>query len=295
MTQPTDIAPAAPAGKPVRTPRKGAPGNDEVEAHRMPLLEHLKELRRRLIFALLATLAGSILGFLFFEPLYALLTAPIRCVFYGPQNDMDVWYLWLTAPMQTFVGDVTVSGELIQGSDTPLDGVYTYFRVSVIAGLVLASPVIAYQIWQFIAPGLYHTERRVVMPLAFASSFLFSLGAFFCYAVILPLTLPFFLTVIEAAPKLAIGGYLQSVVSMMGSFGLCFQLPIATWFLARLGLIDHIDMIKGFRYAVIVIVFVAAVLTPPDVLTQILLSVPLVILYGVGILVARFATTKKRS
>ena len=113
-------------------------------------------------------------------------------------------------------------------------------------------------------------------------------------AVILPVALPFFLQVLPAEALLSIDGYLKATVRMMVAFGVCFQLPVASWFLARLGLIDHHDMIKGFRYAVVAIFAVAAIITPPDVVTQTLLGIPLVLLYGVGVVVARLVTTKRR-
>jgi sec-independent protein translocase protein TatC len=161
-------------------------------------------------------------------------------------------------------------------------------------GIVLSSPMLAWQVWGFIAPGLYKTERKVVAPLAISSVFLFLLGGSFAYYVIFPVAFPFFLNVVDIEASLSVTGYLSAVVRMMLAFGLCFQLPVGTWFLARMGLIDHKDMIGGFRYAMVGIFVVAAVITPPEALTQVMLAIPLCGLYGIGIIVAYFTSTKHR-
>jgi sec-independent protein translocase protein TatC len=123
---------------------------------------------------------------------------------------------------------------------------------------------------------------------------LFIAGAAFAYYAIFPLAFPFFLDVLDVEVSLSISGYLKAIVKMMIAFGVCFQLPVVSWFLARMGVIDHIDMTQGFRYAVPVIFLFAAILTPPDPLTQTALGIPLIFLYGVGIIVAYFASTKVR-
>lgn len=245
---------------------------DEVERNRMPLIEHLAELRRRIFIAMGAIAVGMAVSFGFFEPMYA----------------------WLTAPVLEAMAANGIEGAGLSIVHSPFEGVYTYLRVALVGGAVLASPVVAFQIWQFIAPGLYNTEKRLVLPLALTSSALFIAGALFCYYAIFPLAFPFFFSVIDAAPNLSIGGYLSAVVRMMLGFGLCFQLPVGTFFLARTGLIDHRDMLSSFRYAVVAIFIVAALITPPEVLTQLMLALPLVVLYIIGIGVAWLFTTKTR-
>ncbi|NCG21545.1 MAG: twin-arginine translocase subunit TatC, partial [Rhodobacterales bacterium] len=176
--------------------------------------------------------------------------------------------------------------------NSPFEGFYTYLRVALFGGVAIASPVIMFQLWQFVAPGLYNSERRVVIPLAFTSTVLFFSGAAFCYYAIFPYAFPFFLSVLDLEASLSVSGYLSAVIKMMGAFGLCFQLPVITWFAARMGLIDHRDLIDSFRYAVVGIFVIAAVITPPAPLTQSLLAGPLIILYIISIGVARLATTK---
>ena len=134
----------------------------------------------------------------------------------------------------------------------------------------------------------------MVVPLTFFSTLLFFLGAGFAYFIIMPIAFKFFVTVLDAEALLSIDDALRTVVRIMVAFGLCYQLPVVVWFLARLGLVDHKDLIKGFRYAVVVIFVIAALLTPPDVITQFLLGIPLIVLYAVGVIVAFFSTKKVR-
>lgn len=244
---------------------------DEVDEHRMPLMEHLRELRTRVMWSA----AGLGLGML------------------ASLGMVEQIYGWLTYPFELAIERAGVDGGL-SIVHSPFEGIYTYLRVAFAGAVVLASPLLALEAWLFIAPGLYKTEQKVVVPLAMSSTVLFLLGATFAYYVIFPVAFPFFLQIIEVEASLSIGGYLTAVVRMMLAFGVCFQLPVATWFLARMGLIDHMDMIKGFRYAIVVIFGVAALITPPEVLTQVLLALPLSVLYAIGIGVAWFSTTKVR-
>lgn len=274
---------------------------DEVEENRMPLMEHLRELRNRLVISMVAIGIGMLVSLVYAEWLYAMLTAPVRQVLDSGISypEADALYDQLSAPIRGalanagFGNDEKITGTLAITS-SPLEGMYTYLRVGLVGGAVLASPIVAHQVWGFIAPGLYASERKVVMPLSVASTFLFLAGALFAYAVIFPVAFPFFFSMLDAQPMLSIDGYLSTIVRIMLAFGLCFQLPVATWFLARMGLIDARDMIVGFRYAIVAVFAVAALITPPDILTQILLGIPMVILYGVGILVAWIWSTKER-
>ena len=253
----------------VRKPQE--PTDDSVESYQMPLIEHLRELKNRLVYALIFLVIGMGVSLVFARDIYE----------------------WLTLPFLAALEDVGVEGGLSL-VHSPFEGIYTYLRVSFFGGVVFALPAIFYQFWQFVAPGLYQTERRLILPLVFFSTALFVGGAAFAYYVIFPSAFPFFLQVIDAQANLSLDGYLDGVVRMMLAFGVCAQLPVVAWFLARLGVIDHIDMIEGFRYAVVGIFVLAAIITPPEVLTQVLLAAPMCILYACGIVVARFASTKVR-
>jgi len=246
-------------------------GSGGVDNYRMPLLDHLRELRKRLIISMAAVILGMILAMMNVDPIFN----------------------WLTQPFEAALEATGVEGGLSIVT-SPFEGVYTYLKVGIFGGLVLALPVVVYQVWQFVAPGLYKTEQQVVYPLAMASTALFILGAMFCYYVMFPVAFPFFLQVVDARASLSLSGYLSTVVKMMLAFGVCFQLPVGVFFLARMGLVDHHDMRRGFRYAVVSLFMLAALITPPEVLTQVLLAVPLVVLYALSIGVAWFATTKVR-
>lgn len=245
---------------------------DEVESFRMPLIEHLVELKNRLIWAILAMVVGTAISFTYALEIFNFLTEP---------------FILALSQSEGVQGSLS----LITG---PFEGVMTWLKVSVIGGLVLALPVVSWQVWSFVAPGLYKTEQKVVAPLAISSMFLFLLGAGFCYYGIFPYAFPFFIEVLGVDVNLSVEGYLSAVIRMMLAFGLCFQIPVVSWFLARAGLIDHRDMVYGFRYAMVVIFVLAAVITPPDPLTQTLLAVPMVLLYALGILIAKLSSTKVR-
>lgn len=247
---------------------------DEVEAFRMPLMEHLIELKNRLVKSVIATFIGGLIGLYFSSDLYAILIAPFNEA--ASKSGLSV------TPSLVTIG--------------LYEGINVYFKIAFIGGITLASPVLTWQFWQFIAPGLYKTERRVVAPLWFSSLTLFIAGAVFCYYVIFPNAFPFFFSVIDANVTVSADDYLSSVMQMMIAFGACFQMPIGAYFAARLGFIDHKDMLAGSRWATVVIFIVAAVLTPsPDMLSQVLLALPMMALYGVGIVVAYAFTTKVRT
>ena len=230
---------------------------------RMPLTAHLEELRTRLIRSLLAIAVGFVACYGFSEPLVAFLIRPLQSI----------------RPEQALVIGTGVT-----------DAFFTKLKVSAVAGIFLASPAVFYQAWQFVAPGLYERERRVALPFSLAASFFFVAGAAFCYYAVFPVAFRFFLeqfTSIDIAPQIRVNEYLSFVSRMLLAFGATFELPVATFFLARIGLVTHRMMMAVWRYAIVVIFIVAAVLTPgPDVASQMLMATPLLILYGLSIGIA---------
>ena len=238
---------------------------------KMPILEHLRELRSRLIVVVITVVISFAASFAFAQEIFAWLAAPMNTAL----RDTDTGTLAVTQAMEGFVVQMHVAG---------------------FTSLFVSSPVIFYQAWRFVAPGLYDTEKRWVMPLMATSTALFLSGAAFAYYVVFRFGFPVFLEMNGPDVKavLSIQSYLNFAATILVAFGVSFQLPIVVWFLARLGVIDHLDMIRGFRYSIVAIFVIAGILTPPDVLSQVLMAGPLVLLYGVGIGVARFATTKKR-
>jgi sec-independent protein translocase protein TatC len=245
---------------------------DPVEEHRMPLMEHLRELRSRLIVCLWALLITVVGSFFFANDIFVILAAPM--------NDALV-----------------VTGRGTMAITQAMEGFMVQMKVAGLSGFFLASPVLFWQAWRFVGPGLYDQEKKMVLPLVGASTFLFISGAVFCYFALFQYGFPMFLEMnIEGVQAvLSIDAYLSMVTNLLLAFGISFQLPIVVYFLARLGLVDHIDMIKGFRYSVVGIFVVAGILTPtPDVMSQTIMAAPLLLLYGVGIVVARVFSTKKR-
>jgi sec-independent protein translocase protein TatC len=245
---------------------------DEVDGHRMPLIEHLRELRNRLMWSIGSLAVGTVVSMAFVDEIIAFITAPVTD---------------------------TLAAHGIEGGlsivNSPFEGMTVWLDAALIGGITLASPVMAWHAWGFVAPGLYHTERRMVGPLALSSTALFLLGTAFAYYALFPIAFPFFFTVVPAEVSLSIEGYLSAVLKMLVAFGLSFQLPVAVFFLARLGLVDGKDLVEWTRYAIVAIFIVAALITPPDVLSQILLAIPLMGLYVISVGVAALFSTKVRA
>ncbi len=244
---------------------------------KMPLTAHLEELRWRLIKALVAIAVAFAVSYNFAEWCFEVLTRPLLALNAGSGADAGVVHLIGTGVAEAF---------------------FTKLKVSLIAGIFVATPVILYQIWQFVAPGLYDTEKRYARPFVIFGTFFFVAGGWFCYTAVLPVGYHFFIeqyTGIGVHPEIRISEYLSFTARMLLAFGATFELPVITFFLARLGLVTHRAMLRSARYAVLVIFIVAAVLTPgPDVASQLLMAGPLLVLYALSIGVA-FLFAKPRS
>lgn len=229
---------------------------------RMPLIEHLKELRTRLIRALLALAVGFIIAYAICDQIFAALTLPLREVAHGK--------LLLIG---TGVGEAF----------------FTKIKVALIAGLFIASPAVFYEVWKFVAPGLYDSERKLARPFVIFSTLFFVAGGYFCWAVVFKVGFAFFISQyasIQVTPTIRISEYLAFASKLLLAFGLTFEMPILAFFLTRLGVVDHRMMLHYFRYAVLIIFVVAAALTPPDMISQFLLAIPLLALYWLSILVS---------
>jgi sec-independent protein translocase protein TatC len=235
---------------------------------KMPFTGHLQELRSRLIKSLLAVLAAFLVCFAFADTIFLALTAPL---------------LRIETPGLTLIGTGVA------------EAFFTKIKVAFIASLFLSLPVILWQSWQFIAPGLYEHERSYARRFVFFGTLFFVLGAWFCYGVVFDLGYDFFLKryeAIEIRPAIRISEYLSFSSKLLLAFGITFELPVLAYFLTRIGLIDHRFLIRHFRYAILFIFLLAAILTPPDIVAQVLLAVPLTLLYGVSIAVAYLARQK---
>lgn len=228
----------------------------------MPLMEHLKELRVRLIRALLAVGVGFVIAYFLADPLFAALTWPIR--------------------------EVSHNKVLLIGTGVG-EAFFTKIKVALVASLFIASPAILYEVWRFIAPGLYESERRLAMPFVFFATIFFITGGYFCWAVVFKVGYAFFLSQyasIGVTPTIRISEYLNFSAKLMLAFALTFEMPIFAFFLTKVGVIDHKMMIRQFRYAILAIFIVSAALTPPDMVSQFLLAIPLLALYGLSIIVS---------
>ena len=237
-------------------------------AQKMPLMEHLRELRKRLVISTILIIIGSVASYSYAAELFSLLCAPFYSAF----------------PNSPLIGT------------SPSEAWILKLKVAVFAGVLLTSPALFYQVWMFISPGLYSHERRLALPFIFASTALFVGGAGFCYLTVLPLTFSFFhdeFLSIGVTPTIKIGDQVSMTVAAVTGFGVVFEMPLITFALARLGIIDHSFLITWFKHAVLVIFVIAAILTPPDVLSQFLMAGPLIILYLISIGIA-YLTSKRR-
>ena len=226
------------------------------------LKPHLVELRKRLGISVAVLFVAFFTCFTVWEPILA----------------------WMILPLE----DVLPAGSEVIFTKVQ-EPFFTALKVAFFSGFILSLPIIFWQFWLFIAPGLYENEKRLVIPFVTFATLMFLMGASFCYYIVVPLGFDFLINfgaqLFKALPS--IGEYVSFFTKLLFGFGLAFELPVITFFFAKLGFVTDKSLIRFFRYAIIIIFLVAALLTPPDLLTQFLMAGPLIVLYGVSILVAR--------
>jgi sec-independent protein translocase protein TatC len=254
--------------------------NEELQ---MTFWEHLEELRSRLLKALVAFGIGAGAAWYFRERVL----------------------VWLTTPFVT-AWSLAIPGEHpALHFPAPASLFVAYLRLSLIAGFVFALPIIFYQIWAFIAPGLYARERRFALPFVLSSMALFLAGGYFGWKIAFPVAFKYLLSFsgpvhsdaisIKIEPTVMIGDYIDFISRMLLAFGSVFELPVLVFFLSVAGIIDHTHLIKFARYFIVIAFFISAVITPPDVMSQMLLALPLCLLYTVSIGIAWLMGRKKEA
>lgn len=260
--------------------------DDDIQDSSAPLIEHLAELRQRLIYSFVAFIIGMIICFTIWNPIFDFLTHPL-CSAMAQRGHSDCGLILIKLQ----------------------EGFFVAISISLLGGLVLSFPIIGFQMWRFVAPGLYKTEKNAFLPFIVASPFMFFLGASFAYYVVTPLAFDFFLgfqqtgsvldgeDVDNAAAGIAFQGsaqeYLSLTIKFIVAFGMCFQLPVLLTLMGKAGLVSAEGLGNVRKYAVVAILVLAALVTPPDVITQVILFVVVYGLYEVSIfLVSR--VEKKR-
>lgn len=241
-----------------------------MDEKKLPLTAHLQELRKRLILSFIAVGGGFALCYAFAEKIFDVLAAPLLKM-------------------------MPAGGSLIFTSVA--EAFFTYMKVAFIAGLIVASPFVLYQIWAFVAPGLYRHEKKYVVPFIVAGSFFFAIGILFAYYVALPVGFKFLLgfatDFIKPLPSMK--EYLSFSIKFLLAFGLVFEFPVVLVVLARIGVVDAKTLARQRKYAILLIFIFAAILTPPDIISQIIVALPMIGLYELSILLSKLFGKKSPS
>jgi sec-independent protein translocase protein TatC len=248
----------------------------DLDDRQMPLLDHLIELRNRLIYSCAAILLGFLVCYFFSEHIYAFLVRPLANVYQG-QTGRRMIYTGLT------------------------EAFLTYVKVAFWAGAFLTFPFVAAQLWLFIAPGLYRNEKRAFLPFLVATPILFFLGGAMAYYIVFPLAWRFFVSfethggpgTLPIELEARVGEYLSLVMKLIFAFGLSFELPVALTLMGRVGLVSSAALSRNRKFAIVGVFAGAAIITPPDVISQITLAIPILGLYEISIISVRIVERRR--
>lgn len=250
-------------------PGEEAPKEGEPEGKPMSFFEHLEELRKRILWAIIAFIAACFGAWEIREPMLA----------------------WLVQPFNDSWKSKGISGAATLHFGAPAAAFVAYVKLAMIGGAAIAAPVVFYQLWSFIAPGLYKKEKRYVIPFVLLSSILFIGGGYFGWRAAFPIAFDYFLSMsgtvgeqgVSIQPTIMMGDYLDFVTQMLLGFGLVFEIPLFILFLALAGVVNYLQLIKFGRWYILLAFIAAAIFTPPDVTSQMVMAVPMILLYFVSI------------
>lgn len=235
-----------------------------MEDVKLSFTEHLEELRKRIIYIIIPIFVGFFVCFYFARNIFNILMVPILKALPNEEGHLNI--------------------------TSPVEAIITYMKVAFIASIFLNTPNIFYQVWKFVAPGLYDHEKKYVIPLVFASSFFFIGGALFGYYIVFPVGFKYLIDISLSEtikPILTVKEYFSISIILLFGFGICFELPLIMLFLSKIGIVSVSKMNKYRKYWIIISFIIGAILTPPDVISQVMLSIPLIFLYEIGIIGAK--------
>lgn len=253
-----------------------AAGDEDIDDTRMPLIDHLVELRRRLVYSFLTLIVLFFVSYFFADEIFRFLVKPYADLVEGQANRRLIF----TALHEAF---------------------FTYIKVAAFSALFFGFPIFASQLWMFVAPGLYRNEKRAFLPFLVATPVLFTLGGAMVYYIVMPLAFRFFLSfespggggALPMELEAKVDQYLSLAMRLIFAFGVSFELPVLMTLLARVGLATAAGMADKRKYAIVLAFVAAAILTPPDVISQIMLAVPIIILYEISILSAKLVERQR--